>query len=73
MENNSILLDTALVIKYSIGTDTKGNDIMKSQRNSDINLLATDDVLLDLRDIVAGFLAYDVVEVTKETVHSLSR
>ena len=41
MAVNSVLVDTAVVVKYKVGVDTKGNDIYKNQRSNDLNLLAT--------------------------------
>ena len=32
MAVNSVLVDTAVVVKYKVGVDTKGNDIVKNQR-----------------------------------------
>ncbi|MBU3090373.1 DUF1659 domain-containing protein [Clostridium gasigenes] len=52
MAVNSVLVDTAVVVKYKVGVDTKGNDIIKNQRANDLNLLATEETLMDLGDII---------------------
>ncbi|MGL5085930.1 MAG: DUF1659 domain-containing protein [Clostridium sp.] len=73
MAVNTILVDTAVVVKYKVGVDTKGNEIFKNQRASELNLLATDENLLGLGEVVGSFLSYPVTDVTKESVHLLSR
>ena len=73
MATNSVLMDTAVVLKYKVGVDAKGNDIFKSQKASELNLTATDEVLLDLSDVMGSFINYPVSQVTKETVNLLSR
>lgn len=73
METNSILVDTSMVVSYKVGVDGKGNDIIKNQRANELNLLATDGDLLDLADIVGSFIEHPIAEVTKESVHLLSR
>lgn len=73
MAVNSILVDTAVVVKYKVGVDTKGNEVFRNQRANELNLVATDESLLDLGDIVGSFISYPVTDVTKESVHLLSR
>ncbi|MGL5354729.1 MAG: DUF1659 domain-containing protein [Clostridium sp.] len=73
MAVNSILVDTAVVVKYKVGVDSKGNEIFRNQKASDLNLLATDETLMELGDIVGSFISYPTTDVTKETVHLLSR
>lgn len=73
MAVNSVLVDSAVVVKYKVGVDTKGNDIYKKQRANDLNLLATEETLMDLGDIISGFISYPISQVTKETVNLLSR
>ena len=70
---NSVLLDTTMVMKYKIGVDTKGNDVYKTQRASELNLLATDENLLDLSEIVESIIEYPISLVTKQETHLLSR
>lgn len=70
---NSVLLDTTMVMKYKIGVDTKGNDVYKTQRASELNLLATDENLLDLSEIVESIIEYPISLVTKLETHLLSR
>ncbi|SDP18590.1 DUF1659 domain-containing protein [Clostridium gasigenes] len=73
MAVNSVLVDTAVVVKYKVGVDTKGNEIFRNQRANDLNLLATEEILMDLGDIIGGFISYPISQVTKETVNLLSR
>lgn len=73
MAVNSILLDTTMAIKYKVGVDTKGNDVYRTQKASDLNLLATDENLLDLSDIVGSIIEHPISLVTKEETHLLSR
>ena len=70
---SSVLLDTTMVMKYKVGVDTKGNDIHRTQKASDLNLLATDENLLNLSDIVGSIIDYPIALVTKEEIHMLSR
>ena len=70
---DSVLLDTTMVMKYKIGVDTKGNDVYKTQRASELNLLATDENLLDLSEIVESIIEYPISLVTKQETHLLSR
>lgn len=73
METSSILVDTGMAVSYKIGVDTKGNDIVKTQKANDLNLLAADSDLMDLADIIGGFIEHPINEVTKVTTHLLSR
>lgn len=73
MAVSSILVDTAVVVKYKVGVDTKGNEIFKNQKASELNLLATEESLLDLGDIIGSFISYPVTDIRKESVHLLSR
>ena len=73
MAVSSVLLDTAMVMKYKIGVDTKGNDVYKTQKAGNLNLLATDENLLNLSDIVENIIEYPISLVTKEETHLLSR
>ncbi|MBB6625083.1 DUF1659 domain-containing protein [Clostridium gasigenes] len=73
MAVNSVLVDTAVVVKYKVGVDTKGNEIFKNQRANDLNLLDTEETLMDLGDIIGSFISYPISQVTKETVTLLSR
>ncbi|MBU3105500.1 hypothetical protein [Clostridium gasigenes] len=41
MAVNSVLVDTAVVVKYKVSVDSKGNDVFRTQRANDLNLLAT--------------------------------
>ncbi|MBU3105493.1 hypothetical protein [Clostridium gasigenes] len=45
----------------------------RKQRANDLNLLATEETLMDLGDIIGGFISYPISQVTKETVSLLSR
>lgn len=73
MEANSVLLDTSLVVSYVIGTDSKGNDVVKNQAIKNLNVSLADEALLDLGDIVGGFISYPIEGVTKKSTHLLSR
>ncbi|MBB6715575.1 DUF1659 domain-containing protein [Clostridium gasigenes] len=73
MAVNSVLMDTAVVVKYKVGVDTKGNEIFRNQRANELNLLATEETLMDLGDIIGDFISYPISQVTKETVTLLSR
>lgn len=73
METSSILIDTGMVVSYKIGVDTKGNDIMKNQRANELNLLAKDSDIMDLADIIGGFIEHPITEITKVSVTLLSR
>lgn len=73
METSSVLMDTSMVVSYKVGVDTKGNDIIKSQRANELSLLATDGDLMDLADIIGGFIEHPVSDVVKELVHLLFR
>lgn len=73
MAVSSILVDTAVVVKYKVGVDTKGNEVFRNQKASDLNLLATEETLLDLGDIIGNFVSYPVIDVTKQSTHLLSR
>ena len=73
MAVNSVLLDTAMVMKYKVGVDTKGNNVYKTQKASSLNLLATHENLLNLSDIVGSIIEYPISLVTKEETHVLSR
>ena len=73
MAVNSVLVDTAVVVRYKVGVDTKGNEMFRNQKAGDLNLSATDEVLMDLGDIIGGFISYPISQVTKETVSLLSK
>lgn len=73
METNSKLLDSTLVVKYKTGVDAKGKDIVKTQRANDLNLSASDEVLMNLADVVESFIEHPVTEVVKSTDHLLTR
>ncbi|MBU3106952.1 hypothetical protein [Clostridium gasigenes] len=42
----------------------------RNQRANDLNLLATEETLMDLGDIIGGFISYPISQVTKETVNN---
>ena len=73
MAVSSVLLDTTMVMKYKVGVDTKGNDVYRTQKASDLNLLATDENLLNLSDIFGSVIQYPISLVTKEETHLLSK
>ena len=73
MAVNSVIVDTAVVVKYKVGVDTKGNDVFRTQRANDLNLLATDEILMDLGDIISNFIEHPIYQVTKESVNLLSK
>ena len=43
------------------------------KKTSDLNLLATEESLLNLSDIVGSIIDYPIALVTKEEIHMLSR
>ena len=73
MAVNSILVDTSVVVKYKVGVDSKGNDVFRTQRANDLNLLATDETLMDLGDVIGSFIEHPIAQVTKESVSLLSK
>lgn len=73
MTVNSVLVDTSIVVKYKVGVDSKGNDLFRTQRASDLNLLAIDETLMAFGDVISNFIEHPIYQVTKEEVNLLSK
>ena len=66
MAVKSILLESAMVIKYKTGVDKNGKDVIKSGRFNKIKLNSTDEDLFAVGEALGTLIKYPVLQVTRE-------
>lgn len=73
MAASSTLKSNSMIISYKVGVDSKGNDIVRSQRVKNITTTATDDNIVTLSDKVSVLLVQPVREIKKEQVFIITK
>lgn len=66
MAANSMLVQSAMLIKYKTGVDQRGKDIIKTERFSKLRLDCTDDEILEVANAMGQALKYPVAHLSRE-------
>ncbi len=66
MAAKSILVQSAMVMKYKVGVDGKGKDIVKSERFSKIKLTSKNEEILAVAEALKSLMKYPVVQTIRE-------
>lgn len=70
---SSILVSNNATIKYVIGVNSKGEDVVNSQNFKNVNVALTDDKLVAFSDEVEKLLDYSISTIQKECQFVVTR
>ena len=71
MAVQSTQIKSSLTIKYKDGVDSKGNDILKTKKYSNIKLTADDQGLLDVATAFNPLMKYPIQQVLRSNDSAL--
>lgn len=72
MAVNSTKLQSYLTLKYKEGVDSKGNDIIKSQKFAKVKTDSTDADVYDTAALLGNLLKYPLMSVIREDDSTLT-
>lgn len=71
MATQSNLVKSAMVIKYSIGVNDKGKEVIKTDKFSNLTLEAKDEDIQAISEAFGKVMAYPINYLTRENSHRI--